>query len=131
MTCLSRVLVPILCAAAISGCASSPPANPVNPESIVVYDPLALRQGSFERVRRLWIESRESAYFYPRFKTAEEGLAALKKEAARLGASGLYNTFCLLDTKGFGGAGFGPYSFGPYYFCGGDAITLKSASANR
>jgi hypothetical protein len=125
MTCLSRVLVPVLCAAAISGCASSPPANPVNPESIVVYDSLALRQGSFERVRRLWIESNESAYRYPSFKSAEEGLAALKTEAARLGASGLYNTFCLLDPKGRSEAS------GAYYYCGGDAITLKSASSNR
>ncbi|MGH8751175.1 MAG: hypothetical protein ACREUV_05675 [Burkholderiales bacterium] len=53
-----------------------------------------MRLGQYETVEHLWVESWRTVVCYPTYATREDGIEALKKKAARLGANGVINVVC-------------------------------------
>ena len=80
--------------AALAGCAS------IEAEDVVVYDAAQLKQGQYETVARLWVETWRARVWTPTYTSSEDPVAALQSKAARLGANGLINVACYGD-KGF------------------------------
>ncbi len=98
-------------AAVLAGCAS------IKAEDVKVYTPAQLRQGEYETVKRLWVETWRTPFWVPSYSSAKDGIAALQDKAAALGANGLINADCYGD-KGF-------FSFGSESFvCYGKAIKV-------
>ena len=69
-------------------------------------------------LERIWVGSWRSAFSVPTRADEQGAVAALKEEAARLGADGMVNLHCLNDESGglFGGKG---------HYCYANAIKLK------
>jgi uncharacterized protein YbjQ (UPF0145 family) len=68
---------------------------------------------------RIWAGSWRASFYVSTHADEQSAVAALKEEAARLGADGIVNLHCLNDGGGLsGGAG---------HFCYANAIKLKSA----
>jgi len=87
------------CAAAallLPGCAVTPPAGQaaVDPATITVYESAQLAQNRYDIVKRLPVESPQAKFSLPTYSTREEGIAALKADAARYGANGLMGVAC-------------------------------------
>ena len=100
-----------LSAAVLTGCAS------IKAEDVKVYTPAQLRQGEYETVKRLWVETWRTPFWVPSYPSREDGIAAMRDKAAGLGANGLINVDCYGD-KGF-------FSFGSGSFvCYGKAIKV-------
>jgi hypothetical protein len=70
-------------------------------------------------IERIWVGSWRSFSIFDVPKRADEegAVAALRAEAARVGADGIVNLHCLNDPGGFPGTAG--------YFCYANAITLK------
>jgi hypothetical protein len=101
----------VLSAAILAGCAS------LKAEDVKVYTPAQLRQGEYETVKRLWVETWRTPFWVPSYSSREDGIAAMRDKAAGLGANGLINVDCYGD-KGF-------FSFGSESFvCYGKAIKV-------
>jgi hypothetical protein len=97
--------------AVLSGCAS------IKAEDVKVYTPAQLRQGEYETVKRLWVETWRTPFWVPGYSSPKDGIEALQDKAAGLGANGLINVDCYGD-KGF-------FSFGSESFtCYGKAIKV-------
>ena len=77
----------------ICGCAVAP--RTAATEDMKVYQPAELAQGQYELIRRLWVDSWRTAFWLPNHPSVADGIAALKVEAARLGANGLIGVDCL------------------------------------
>ena len=60
-----------------------------------MYESTQLAQGQYELVRRLWVDSWRTAFWVPSYSSQAAGIAALRAEAAHLGANGLINVDCL------------------------------------
>ena len=100
-----------LSAALYAGCAT------LKAEDVKVYNPAQLKQGEYETVARLWVETWRPPFWVPTFSSPGRGVAALQDKAAALGANGLINVDCYGD-KGF-------FSFGSESFtCYGKAIKV-------
>jgi hypothetical protein len=100
-----------LSAAVLAACAS------LKAEDVKVYTPAQLRQGEYETVKRLWVETWRTPFWVPSYSSREDGIAAMRDKAAGLGANGLINVDCYGD-KGF-------FSFGSESFvCYGKAIKV-------
>jgi hypothetical protein len=100
-----------LSAAVLAGCAS------IKAEDVKVYTPAQLRQGEYQTVKRLWVETWRTPFWVPSYSSREDGIAAMRDKAAGLGANGLINVDCYGD-KGF-------FSFGSESFtCYGKAIKV-------
>jgi hypothetical protein len=100
-----------LSAALLAGCAS------IKAEDVKVYTPAQLRQGEYETVKRLWVETWRTPFWVPSYSSSKDGIEALQDKAAALGANGLINVDCYGD-KGF-------FSFGSESFiCYGKAIKV-------
>jgi len=85
------VAICILC-----GCASNPPADVAGQGSDVkVYTTAELNDNPYEVVGRLWVDSWRTAFRAPVYATQDEAVASLRAEAARRGANGLLNVYCL------------------------------------
>jgi hypothetical protein len=98
-------------ASALFGCAT------LKAEDVKVYNPAQLRQGEYETVKRLWVETWRTPFWVPGYSSPEDGIAAMQDKAAALGANGLINVACYGD-KGF-------FSFGsPSFVCYGNAIKV-------
>jgi hypothetical protein len=95
-----RIAVPIAVAAAaiVSACATT------KSDDVRIYSPAELKQGSYEAVARIWMDSWRTAARVPTYSSRENGIAALKDRAASLGANGLMNVDCYGDTGLFGGS---------------------------
>jgi hypothetical protein len=105
------MLTTIILAGGLSGCAG------LKAEDVKVYSPAQLRQGEYETVKRLWVETWRTPFWVPSYSSREDGIAAVRDKAAGLGANGLINVDCYGD-KGF-------FSFGSESFvCYGKAIRL-------
>jgi hypothetical protein len=86
-------------------------------EDVKVYTPAQLRQGEYETVARLWVETWRPRFWVPTYSSRDDGIAGLQDKAAALGANGLINVDCYGD-KGF-------FSFGSESFtCYGKAIMV-------
>jgi hypothetical protein len=104
-----------LCLAAwgvtLFGCAT------LKAEDVKVYNPAQLRQGEYQTVKRLWVETWRPPFWVPTYSSPGDGIAAMQDKAAALGANGLINVACYGD-KGF-------FSFGSQSFtCYGNAIKV-------
>ncbi len=74
-----------LSAAVLAGCAS------IKAEDVKVYTPAQLRQGEYETVKRLWVETWRTPFWVPSYSSPKDGIEALQDKAAALGANGLIN----------------------------------------
>jgi len=100
-----------LSAAVLAGCAT------LKAEDVKVYNPAQLKQGGYETVARLWVETWRARTWVPTYSSQDEGVAALQDKAAALGANGLTNVGCYPDP--------GLFSIGSESFvCYGKAIKL-------
>ena len=105
------MLTTIILAGGLSGCAG------LKAEDVKVYSPVQLRQGEYETVKRLWVETWRTPFWVSGYSSREDGIAAMRDKAAGLGANGLINVDCYGD-KGF-------FSFGSASFvCYGKAIKV-------
>ena len=100
-----------LSAAVLTGCAA------LKAEDVKVYTPAQLKQGEYQAVARLWVETWRTPFRVPGYSSPKDGIAALQDKAAALGANGLINVDCYGDK--------GLFSFGSESFiCYGKAIRL-------
>jgi hypothetical protein len=86
-------------------------------EDVKIYSPAELRQGEYERVAWLWVQSRRTALWVPTYSSREDGIAALRDKAASFDANGLTNVDCYGDSGLFGGS--------LAYTCYGKAIRVR------
>jgi len=105
------MLTAVILAGGLCACAT------IKAEDVKVYTPAQLRQGEYETVKRLWVETWRTPFRVPSYSSAKDGVAALQDKAAALGANGLINVDCYGD-KGF--LSFGSQSF----TCYGKAIKV-------
>jgi hypothetical protein len=98
-------------AAVLAGCST------LKAEDIKVYRSAQLKQGEYETVKRLWVETWRPPFWVPSYSSSKDGIEALQDKAAGLGANGLINVACYGD-KGF--LSFGSESF----VCYGNAIKV-------
>src|SRR5258708_2750018 len=100
-----------LSAAVLAGCVA------LKAEDVKVYSPAQLRQGEYETVARLCVETWRPRFWVPTYSSPGDGIAALQDKAAALGANGLINVDCYGDK--------GLFSFGSDSFtCYGKAIKV-------
>jgi hypothetical protein len=100
-----------LSATVLGGCAT------LKAEDVKVYTPAQLKQGEYETVARLWVETWRPRFWVPTYSSPGDGIEGLQDKAAALGANGLINVDCYGD-KGF-------FSFGSDSFtCYGKAIKV-------
>src|SRR5215510_7158721 len=104
-------LLVVALAAVMAACATT------KSEDVKIYSPAELRQGEYEPVARIWVQSWRTASWVPTYSSRDDGIAALKDKAASLDANGLTNVDCYGDSGLFGGA--------PAYTCYGKAIKVK------
>src|SRR5260370_8352300 len=91
--------------AVLTGCAA------LKGEHVKVYTPAQLRQGEYEAVARLWVETWRPRFWVPGYSSPKDGIAALQDKAAALGANGLINVDCYGDGGLFS---FGSQSLASY-----------------
>ena len=84
--------------AVLSACATT------KSEDVKIYSPAQLRQGEYETVDRIWVNSWRTAFWVPTYSSREDGIAALRDKAASLDANGLTNVDCYGDSGLFGGS---------------------------
>jgi hypothetical protein len=91
----SVFLTPLL---AVCGCASTPTGTPVQQQdapAVTVYAPGALVPSQYKLVRRIWIDSWwRDAFWVPTFSSEADAIAAMTREAVKVGATGLVNVAC-------------------------------------
>jgi hypothetical protein len=104
-------LAAVLWAVVLSACATS------KAEDVKIYSPAQLRQGEYESVSRIWVDSWRTASWVPTYSSRDEGIEALKDKAASLDANGLTNVDCYGDRGLFGGS--------EAYTCYGKAIKVR------
>jgi len=96
---------------ALSACATT------KTEDVKIYSPAGLRQGEYQTVARLWVETWRPPFWVPSYSSPKDGIAVLQDKAAGLGANGLINVDCYGDK--------GLFSFGSESFvCYGKAIKV-------
>jgi len=78
----------------------------------------------YEVVSRQWGDAWRSAFWVPTFATREQALAALQAEAARTGADGLLNVYCLDQGRAKWSS-----STEPAFLCYGIAIRVRPAQS--
>jgi ABC-type glycerol-3-phosphate transport system substrate-binding protein len=86
-------------------------------EDVKIYSPAELKQGDYETVKRIWVESWRTAAWVPTYSSRDDGISALKDKAASVDANGLINVDCYGDSGLFGGS--------QAYTCYGKAIKVK------
>jgi len=104
-------LAAIVSAAIMGGCATT------KSEDVKIYSPAQLRQGEYETVKRIWVESWRTALWVPTYSSRDDGIAALRDKAASLDANGLINVDCYGDSGLFGGS--------QAFTCYGKAIKVR------
>lgn len=91
---LRRLLTIALCV--LAGCASVPDESVVRrAEEIRIYGGGELPTSRVDVVSHIWADSWKTAYIVPTYPAESDAIAALRVEAARLGADGLVNVVCL------------------------------------
>ena len=91
---LPRLFAAAACMSA--GCATTPAADAQKSAADVkLYGASELATSQYRVLSHLWVDSWRTAYRVQTYATQEEAVAALRAEAARLGADGLINVFCL------------------------------------
>jgi uncharacterized protein YbjQ (UPF0145 family) len=116
---LSALVAGIGCA--LGGCASVPQQGPAaDAAEVRIYQSGQLSASQYEVVRHIWVDSWRTTYAMPAYPSEAEGIAALRTEAARLGADGLVNVICL--DQGHSSWSWGG---GSTVLCYGNAIRVR------
>jgi hypothetical protein len=101
-------LAAVVVTAALSACATSKSEDAktesAKSENVKIYSPAQLKQGEYETVKRLWVDSSRTAFWVPTYSSRDDGVEALKSKAASLDANGLINVDCYGDSGLFGGS---------------------------
>lgn len=105
-------------ALALSACATTRSND--DKKDVKIYSPAQLKQGDYETVGRIWVESWRTAFWVPTYSKREDGVDALKDKASSMDANGLTNVDCYGDSGLFGGS--------QSYTCYGKAIRVREAS---
>lgn len=109
---------------ALSGCATTPKADvEKRAAEVQVYEMDQTYGNPHEIVRRVWVGSRQAAFSPPTHPTREAAIAALRTEAAELGADGLVNVYCLDQ----GSSTWWTKSSEPAILCYGVVVKLRRA----
>ncbi len=96
-----RLFATLIACAALSACAIGKPSAPsVAASEVQVYNSTQLVPTQYTVVERIWIDSSKSAFGYPSFASADDGIQAMKEQAGQAGATGLLNVMCM-DGKGW------------------------------
>lgn len=121
-----RLVVPFF-TMLILGCTTIPKGaeESVAAGAVQIYGPAQLLQGKYETIKPLWVGSWRSAFRIPEYRTAEEGITALKTEAGKLGANGLTNVACYQNNKGQSPLHWGSE---PVFICYGKAVRVRNAA---
>jgi hypothetical protein len=91
-------LTAIALTAVVAACATT-----TKNEDVKIYSPAELKQGDYETVGRIWVNTWRTAFWVPTYSARDDGIAALKDKAASLDANGLTNVDCYGDSGLFGG----------------------------
>ena len=102
----------IAIASVLSACATT-----TKSDDVKIYSPAQLRQGEYDPVARIWVNSWRTALWVPTYSSRDDGIAALRDKAASLDASGLTNVDCYGDSGLFGGS--------QAFTCYGKAIRVR------
>jgi len=105
------VLAAIVSTALVSACATT------RSEDVKIYSPAQLKQGDYDTVGRIWVDTWRTAFWVPTYSSRDDGIAALRDKAASLDANGLTNVDCYGDSGLFGGS--------PAFTCYGKAIKVR------
>ena len=95
---MSKRAAAVAIAAVLSACATT------KSEDVKIYSPAELRQGEYETVKRIWVDTWRTAFWVPTYSSPGDGVTALKDKAASLDANGLTNVDCYGDSGLFGGS---------------------------
>ena len=109
----------LLCACATTRTddAKNKPDDQARSDDLRIYSPAELKQGGYQTVKRIWVESWRTPFWVPTYSSKDDGIAALKDKASSLDANGLINVDCYGDSGLFGGS--------VAYTCYGKAIKLR------
>jgi hypothetical protein len=88
--------------------------------AVKVYEPADLSSAEYDVVRQLWVDSWSTAWSMPTYSSEAEGIAAMRAEAARSGADGLINVYCV-DR----GRPNWSWHSGPAFICYSNAIRVR------
>lgn len=66
-------------------------------DHIQVFEPGTIRPDAYTVVKRLWTGTWRSAFLLPSFRDEAAAVAAMKQEAAKIGADAVTNVMCLPD----------------------------------
>ena len=83
-----------------------------------IYEAGALTPDRYTVVKRLSVESWQSAFWVPTYEESGDAITAVEKEAAAAGANGIINLNCLNARGGW-------FSGKDAYYCYGNAIRVK------
>lgn len=113
---MKRVMTVVACCSILAAAAGPvPAAEPV--AQVRVFEASELTLDRYTVIERIWVESWRSAFWMPAHNDPADAISALTSKAARLGADGVTNLYCLDDRGGVW--------FARGYFCYGLAIKLK------
>jgi hypothetical protein len=107
----------LLCACATTKTDDAKKPDDQAKSDVKIYSPAELKQGDYETVKRIWVESWRTAFGVPTYSSKDDGIAALKDKASSLDANGLINVDCYGDSGLFGGS--------VAYTCYGKAIKVS------
>ena len=107
----------LLCACATTKTDDAKKPDDQAKSDVKIYSPAELKQGDYEIVKRIWVESWRTAFWVPTYSSKDDGIAALKDKASSLDANGLINVDCYGDSGLFGGS--------VAYTCYGKAIKVS------
>ena len=105
------------CATTKTDDTNNKPADQAKSDDVKIYSPAELKQGDYETVKRIWVESWRTTFWVPTYSSKDDGIAALKDKASSLDANGLINVDCYGDSGLFGGS--------VAYTCYGKAIRVS------
>ena len=111
----------------ILGCTTVPKGDEKHAitSQVKIYEADQFPQGRYRPIKLVWAGSSSIPFWGPEYKTAEEGITALRLEAKRLGANGLTNVGCFQDGTGLS---LLHLDFEPVFTCYGEAIQAGSVA---
>jgi len=112
-----KTVVALVACASLGACAmwKKDEVQPGSGSGVALYNVNQLTPAQYEVIKHIWTDDLRSNVQVPTFGSVDEGIAALKDQAAAAGGTGLINTMCL-DATG--------YEAGRL-LCYGDAIRLN------
>ena len=110
----------------LPGCASVPQdtLNRAARAEIRIYEVDELPAGRYKSIRLLWAGSSSIPFWGREYKSADEGITALQREARRIGANGLTSVGCFQNGTGLRVMDWSIVD--PVYTCYAEAIRVSN-----